>query len=167
MSVGIQIRHPGLPTSDHHPMFIQLSRHIVFGHNPPHIHRYKVPDLPTTDPRIRSRYNDKIKKKMKDDKIPQMLKLMRHLLSAAGPKSEEQMKEIRSIHTKLIEFRKNSGTQAATKARKKHTGAVDNSPKMTHLFKHKELWTKVVLNLERLHMGCKQIRRLMKKFKNK
>ena len=158
--------HGELLPSDHRPMFIQLSRHTVFGHNPPHIHRYKVPDLPTTDPRIRSRYNDKIKKNMKDNKIPQMLKLMRHLLSAAGPKSEEQMKEIRSIHTKLIEFRKNSGTQAATKARKKHTGAVDNSPKMTHLFKHKELWTKVVLKLERLHMGSRQIRRLMKKFKN-
>lgn len=147
----------GVP-GDHRTMWIDIPFATMFGYTPPHIHKVYPPDLTTADPRIRKRYNQRVRRLLTKWGTFLAVKQLRQMVTNSGCKME-----MRQLHHKITRHRHRAGELAAKGIRKKCTGAIPWSPGMQKLFDIRTVWRRVVLKRKKLNVGSKQIRRLANK----
>ena len=115
----------GLP-GDHRSAWIDVPAALLFGHNPPDLHRVYPPGLVVNDPRIRTKYNKEVKAKLKSKGMLKKAALLRKMVAdnLASPDSPpHSLQEVNALHLQLNNARRDVGWEVAAKIRKRHTGA--------------------------------------------
>ena len=153
----------GLP-GDHRTAWIDIPLKALLGYNPPDLHRVFPPDLTTQDPRLRKRYNERVRAQMAPHEIEAKVRKLRAMVQADVCSPDDppfSHEEINELHKEINNTRRDISWKVAKELRKKHTGAYPFSPKVQSVMMAIILWSKLIYYRSHHKRGTRQIRRLM------
>ena len=93
----------GLP-GDHRTAWIDLPLREVLGHNPPNLHRVHPPDIVVSDPRVVTKYNDRLVTLLQESKTDQKAAALRKMVKSnvASPHAPpHSIPDIDSLHFQI------------------------------------------------------------------
>ena len=150
----------GLP-GDHRVGWVDIPFEIMFGHNPPNLHRRPPQPFNTTDPRLAKHYHKEVVKGFSEEGVFQKVDELVDMVETKAPKKKIEAKYNHLYHINL-KVRK----RVEKEMRLSKKGTVPWSPEMQAIMVKRRLWKCIVKLKQDVRVSHKLIRRLMRQAHN-